>query len=216
MNPYQLSKGTNKLFIGELLTCISSVFSFSTVIISILFMSNANESNFVLMSTVLTMIGLSVILMSFIGFILCILGVRQLSSENNNVKKALYCYVAMIVASAIASFFSDQQVNLILNEVPQVLNIAVTIYLLKGLSEILRDIKESELEKTVKKAIPIVLAIFGVVCAFDLLIQIIESSNTVMILAVGVIIIELIGYYIELNILLKAKRLFKDMMMDYD
>lgn len=207
MDRYRLKKGFNKVFIGELFSFLSSFINYGLVILSTWAISSmAKQEEIVKIGLIVVIGGALVMIISFIGLLLSILGIRQIKEEDASFQKAFLAMFMMIISAVVASFVTkNEDISFVVNEIPQVINVVVLFYLLKGIQSLMMQMQQPT--KNMNPKIGMIITCFTIVCIGDLLVHFLSLSVFVL-MALACIL--LIGYILLLSELMKIKRQFKE------
>ncbi|MBQ6551102.1 MAG: hypothetical protein IJL78_06825 [Lachnospiraceae bacterium] len=207
-------KGVSRIYKAEIIMLISSILTFVSGIIMIASASIAEENETAAVIATITMIiTLIAMIVMLVAFILNLTGVISAKKDEGSFRAALYCILAGLVFSALASIFSTKDISDVFSIISRAASICVTLFIIQGISNLAARLKDSVMVEKGNKIMYIIVAV-QVLSLITTIVSTIFQSKGGMI-AGGVIIIiasvlDIVAYFMYLTYLAKARRMLEN------
>ena len=211
------ASGVKKLFTAQILGLIASV---ATIIglIFLIFTAAAADANAqggavaAGLGTIILM-GASAVLI-LIGSIMTLVGIIQASKDEGAFKTALIAIIVSLVAAVIAGIFSSNGlVQSICQIIQNVMNLAVTLFVINGVTNLAEKMNNTEVWSKGRNLLKVIVRIYALslIASFiSLIFGGIFMSVTAAILALVAAILDVISYFLYLSLLNKGKKMLAE------
>lgn len=211
------ASGVKKLFTAQILGLIASV---ATIIglIFLIFTAAAADANAqggavaAGLGTIILM-GASAVLI-LIGSIMTLVGIIQASRDEGAFKTALIAIIVSLVAAVIAGIFSSNGlVQSICQIIQNVMNLAVTLFVINGVTNLAEKMNNTEVWSKGRNLLKVIVCIYALslIASFiSLIFGGIFMSVTAAILALIAAVLDVISYFLYLSLLNKGKKMLAE------
>lgn len=211
------ASGVKKLFTAQILGLIASV---ATIIglIFLIFTAAAADANAqggavaAGLGTIILM-GASAVLI-LIGSIMTLVGIIQASKDEGAFKTALIAIIVSLVAAVIAGIFSSNGlVQSICQIIQNVMNLAVTLFVINGVTNLAEKMNNTEVWSKGRNLLKVIVCIYALslIASFiSLIFGGIFMSVTAAILALIAAVLDVISYFLYLSLLNKGKKMLAE------
>lgn len=211
------ASGVKKLFTAQILGLIASV---ATIIglIFLIFTAAAADANAqggavaAGLGTIILM-GASAVLI-LIGSIMTLVGIIQASKDEGAFKTALIAIIVNLVAAVIAGIFSSNGlVQSICQIIQNVMNLAVTLFVINGVTNLAEKMNNTEVWSKGRNLLKVIVCIYALslIASFiSLIFGGIFMSVTAAILALIAAVLDVISYFLYLSLLNKGKKMLAE------
>lgn len=211
------ASGVKKLFTAQILGLIASV---ATIIglIFLIFTAAAADANAqggavaAGLGTIILM-GASAVLI-LIGSIMTLVGIIQASKDEGAFKTALIAIIVSLVAAVIAGIFSSNGlVQSICQIIQNVMNLAVTLFVINGVTNLAEKMNNTEVWSKGRNLLKVIVCIYALslIASFiSLIFGGIFMSVTAAILALVAAVLDVISYFLYLSLLNKGKKMLAE------
>ena len=211
------ASGVKKLFTAQILGLIASV----ATIIGLIFLiftaaaAGANAQGGAVAAGLGTIIlmGASAVLI-LIGSIMTLVGIIQASKDEGAFKTALIAIIVSLVAAVIAGIFSSNGlVQSICQIIQNVMNLAVTLFVINGVTNLAEKMNNTEVWSKGRNLLKVIVCIYALslIASFiSLIFGGIFMSVTAAILALVAAVLDVISYFLYLSLLNKGKKMLAE------
>lgn len=151
------------------------------------------------------------IVLAIIAFILKLIGVSKASKDEPAFKIAFYMIFVGIAASVVSGIFSSNPtVHSIVALVIDIIDLAVTVYIIQGIMNLAKKLNDESMVDKGKNIFIIIIVIYMLIIIAQIVNLIIGSVAALVISAVVIIvsgILSIIQYFLYLSYLNKAKKM---------
>ena len=142
-----------------------------------------------------------------------IIGISQASKDESYFKTAMICLFVGIVGSLVGSIFSaNTVVSGICNTVTQIMNLAVTLFVISGIVKLANQLNNSAVIKKGGNLIKVITAVYVLALIGNLIVLILGgyvASITACVIALVAVLLEIVAYFMYLSLLGKAKKMLE-------
>lgn len=211
------ASGVKKLFTAQILGLIASV---ATIIglIFLIFTAAAADANAqggavaAGLGTIILM-GASAVLI-LIGSIMTLVGIIQASKDEGAFKTALIAIIVSLIAAVIAGIFSSNGlVQSICQIIQNVMNLAVTLFVINGVTNLAEKMNNTEVWSKGRNLLKVIVCIYALslIASFiSLIFGGIFMSVTAAILALVAAVLDVVSYFLYLSLLNKGKKMLAE------
>ena len=210
-------KGVKKLYLAQLFELICGILTAVAVVASLVTMGFEQAQNLpadavsvgTAVAGVAAIAGVIAMVLALAAFVLEIVGVVQGMKEEDSFKTALIFLLVGIVASTIASSFSEsnEMIADLCKAVNSVCSLLVTVYVATAIRKIAEQLNKPKLAARATRTIRIVNFTYIFTIAAQIIVSFInnEESPIAMVLALAAAILNIVSYFVNLKLLNKAK-----------
>lgn len=207
-------EGVKKIFTAEILSLIVSICSTITQALPVIALAAAASKSDT--GTFASLGGFAVfaigsIVLAIIAFILKLIGVSKASKDEPAFKIAFYMIFVGIAASVVSGIFSSNPtVHSIVALVIDIIDLAVTVYIIQGIMNLAKKLNDESMVDKGKNIFIIIIVIYMLIIIAQIVNLIIGSAAALVISAVVIIvsgILSIIQYFLYLSYLNKAKKM---------
>ena len=211
------AKGVKRIFTAEILKLIAAVVSIIGILMMIITVAAAkvdSESG-----TIAAGVGTAVLLsgaaiLALIGAILALVGIINASKDEGAFKSALVCIIVSLCTAIIAGIFSQNSTVMGICQIVQnLMGIFVTVFVIKGVSNLAIKIGNDEVASQGKSLLTIIVTIYALSLVANILVLVFGgmfASVTGGIIAVVALVLNIIGYIVYLSLLNKGKNMLAE------
>ena len=211
------ASGVKKIFTAQILGLIASV----AMIIGLIFLiftaaaADANAQGGAVAAGLGTIIlmGASAVLI-LIGSIMTLVGIIQASKDEGAFKTALIAIIVSLVAAVIAGIFSSNGlVQSICQIIQNVMNLAVTLFVINGVTNLAEKLNNTEVWSKGRNLLKVIVCIYALslIASFiSLIFGGIFVSMTAAILSLIAAVLDVISYFLYLSLLNKGKKMLAE------
>lgn len=203
-------EGVKKIFTAEILALIAAAATLITVLAAIGTIGASSVGGAVAGLGFTAIFAIAAAIIAVIGFIMQIIGVNKASLDETSFKIALYLIIGGIIVSLIGGFINNGTVKSIFNILGDVINLAITIYIIQGIKNLAAKLNNNEMIAKGDNLFKIILAIY-VIMIIARIITLISGGTTASVIAVVFAIIagilSIIQYVFYLLYLKSAKEM---------
>ena len=210
-NAYQ---GVKKIFAAEILALIASVcgtIALALPVVALVAAANQSGGGTAASLGGLVVVGIATVVLSIIAFIFKLIGVNKASKDEPAFKIAFYMILAGIVVSVLTGIFSSNStVSSIMSALGEIVNLAVTVYIIQGIKNLAQRLGDDKMVKSGDTLFKYIIAIYILVIIAQIVIMILQNGAAVVVALVIIVIsgiLEIIQYILYIRYLAKAKKM---------
>lgn len=141
-------KGLKKVFIAEVFALFSEILMLISMITMTVFLSEEESQNALTIDLILSMAMLAALGLSFVAFLLYLIGVIQSVRDDTGFKVALVCIIACILLRIVTlSFFSVIIVKNLCEIMLTLINLMATLYVIQGIRNLANRLGNEQTEE---------------------------------------------------------------------
>lgn len=210
-NAYQ---GVKKIFAAEILSLISSICAtvmLALPVVPLITAANNSQGGTVASLGGFAVLAIATMVLAIIAFIFKLIGVNKASKDEPAFKIAFYMILAGIVVSVLTGIFSSNStVSSIMSAIGEIVNLAVTVYIIQGIKNLAQRLGDDKMVKSGDTLFKYIIAIYILVIIAQIVIMILQNGAAVVVALVIIVIsgiLEIIQYILYIRYLAKAKKM---------
>lgn len=210
-NAYQ---GVKKIFAAEILSLICSICATVTLalpVVGVIAAANNSQGGTVASLGGFAVLAIASMVLAIIAFIFKLIGVNKASKDEPAFKIAFYMILAGIVVSVLTGIFSSNStVSSIMSALGEIVNLAVTVYIIQGIKNLAQRLGDDKMVKSGDTLFKYIIAIYILVIIAQIVIMILQNGAAVVVALVIIVIsgiLEIIQYILYIRYLAKAKKM---------
>jgi len=207
-------EGVKKIFAAEILALIASVcgtIALALPVVALVAAANQSGGGTAASLGGLVVVGIATVVLSIIAFIFKLIGVNKASKDEPAFKIAFYMILAGIVVSVLTGIFSSNStVSSIMSAIGEIVNLAVTVYIIQGIKNLAQRLGDDKMVKSGDTLFKYIIAIYILVIIAQIVIMILQNGAAVVVALVIIVIsgiLEIIQYILYIRYLAKAKKM---------
>lgn len=207
-------EGVKKIFAAEILALIASVcgtIALALPVVALVAAANQSGGGTAASLGGLVVVGIATVVLSIIAFIFKLIGVNKASKDEPAFKIAFYMILAGIVVSVLTGIFSSNStVSSIMTALGEIVNLAVTVYIIQGIKNLAQRLGDDKMVKSGDTLFKYIIAIYILVIIAQIVIMILQNGAAVVVALVIIVIsgiLEIIQYILYIRYLAKAKKM---------
>lgn len=207
-------EGVKKIFAAEILALIASVcgtIALALPVVALVAAANQSGGGTAASLGGLVVVGIATVVLSIIAFIFKLIGVNKASKDEPAFKIAFYMILAGIVVSVLTGIFSSNStVSSIMSAIGEIVNLAVTVYIIQGIKNLAQRLGDDKMVKSGDTLFKYIIAIYILVIIAQIVIMILQNGAAVVVALVIIAIsgiLEIIQYILYIRYLAKAKKM---------
>ncbi len=207
-------EGVKKIFAAEILALIASVcgtIALALPVVALVAAANQSGGGTAASLGGLVVVGIATVVLSIIAFIFKLIGVNKASKDEPAFKIAFYMILAGIVVSVLTGIFSSNStVSSIMSALGEIVNLAVTVYIIQGIKNLAQRLGDDKMVKSGDTLFKYIIAIYILVIIAQIVIMILQNGAAVVVALVIIVIsgiLEIIQYILYIRYLAKAKKM---------
>ena len=207
-------EGVKKIFAAEILALIASVcgtIALALPVVALVAAANQSGGGTAASLGGLVVVGIATVVLSIIAFIFKLIGVNKASKDEPAFKIAFYMILAGIVVSVLTGIFSSNStVSSIMSAICEIVNLAVTVYIIQGIKNLAQRLGDDKMVKSGDTLFKYIIAIYILVIIAQIVIMILQNGAAVVVALVIIVIsgiLEIIQYILYIRYLAKAKKM---------
>ena len=211
------AKGVKRIFTAEILKLIAAVVSIIGILMMIITVAAAkvdSESG-----TIAAGVGTAVLLsgaaiLALIGAILALVGIINASKDEGAFKTALILVIISLIAAVVGGIFSgNTTVYSICQIVQNLMSIFVTVFVIRGITNLAVKIGNDEVAKQGKSLLTIIVVFYALSLIANILVLVFGGMFASVlggVLAVVALVLNIIAYIVYLSLLNKGKNMLAE------
>ena len=207
-------EGVKKIFAAEILALIASVcgtIALALPVVALVAAANQSGGGTAASLGGLVVVGIATVVLSIIAFIFKLIGVNKASKDEPAFKIAFYMILAGIAVSILTGIFSSNStVSSIMSAIGEIVNLAVTVYIIQGIKNLAQRLGDDKMVKSGDTLFKYIIAIYILVIIAQIVIMILQNGAAVVVALVIIVIsgiLEIIQYILYIRYLAKAKKM---------
>lgn len=215
MNFPNAADGVKKIFASEIMTLFAAIFSLITALMTftaVVAALNNRVMGGIAAGSGVAIFGFASLILFVAGYITNFIGIKKVSADEEDFKKAFYALVIGLVAVIISVLLSENKMLSsacdIINNVAQLF---VTVYVIQGIRNIAVKIGDSEVDSKGGDIFKVILCIYTLIF-LSKAISIFFPTSTGTVLSVVLVImagfLSIVQYVLYLSYLSRAKKMF--------
>lgn len=207
-------EGVKKIFAAEILALIASVcgtIALALPVVALVAAANQSGGGTAASLGGLVVVGIATVVLSIIAFIFKLIGVNKASKDEPAFKIAFYMILAGIAVSVLTGIFSSNStVSSIMSALGEIVNLAVTVYIIQGIKNLAQRLGDDKMVKSGDTLFKYIIAIYILVIIAQIVIMILQNGAAVVVALVIIVIsgiLEIIQYILYIRYLAKAKKM---------
>ena len=208
------AKGVKKLFTSEILALIASgvtVIALIMLVITGAAVEADSEGGTIFAGTGTIVLMAAASVLFTVAAIMALVGIIQASKDEGAFKSALIAIGVSLVAAIVAAIFSSNgTVQSICQVVQNVMNICVTIFIIKGIINIADKLKKTAVATKGRDLLKIIVCVYALSLIASLVSLIFGgtfASIVTVILMLIATILNIVGYFLLLSLLNNGKKM---------
>ncbi len=222
MNFPNAANGVKKIFASEVMILFAAIFSLITALMTFTaFVAASNNSVMggIAAGSGVAIFGFASLILFVAGYITNFIGIKKVSADEEDFKKAFYALVIGLVAVIISVLLSENKmlssacdiINSACDIINNVAQLFVTVYVIQGIRNIAVKIGDSEVDSKGGDIFKVILCIYTLIF-LSKAISIFFPTSTGTVLSVVLVImagfLSIVQYVLYLSYLSRAKKMF--------
>ncbi len=209
--------GVKRIFTAEILKLIAAFVTVIAVIMMIVTLAaaNANSQGGTIAAGVGTVVLIAAAsILALIGGIMALVGIINASKDEGAFKTALILIVVSLIAAVVGGIFSrNTTVYSICQIVQNLMSIFVTVFVIKGITNLAVKIGNDEVAQQGKSLLTIIVVFYALSLIANILVLVFGGMFASVlggILAVVALVLNIIAYIVYLSLLNKGKNMLAE------
>ena len=199
--------GVKRIFTAEILKLIAAIVTVVGIVMTIVTVAAANAN-----SQGGTIAAASVL--ALIGGIMALVGIINASKDEGAFKTALILIIISLIAAVVAGiFYQNATVQSICQIVQNLMSIFVTVFVIKGITNLAVKIGNDEVAKQGKSLLTIIVVFYALSLIANILVLVFGGMFASVlggVLAVVALVLNIIAYIVYLSLLSKGKNMLAE------
>lgn len=209
--------GVKRIFTAEILKLIAAIVTVVGIVMTIVTVAaaNANSQGGTIaagVGTVLLIAAASVL--ALIGGIMALVGIINASKDEGAFKTALILIIISLIAAVVAGiFYQNATVQSICQIVQNLMSIFVTVFVIRGITNLAVKIGNDEVAKQGKSLLTIIVVFYALSLIANILVLVFGGMFASVlggVLAVVALVLNIIAYIVYLSLLSKGKNMLAE------
>lgn len=219
------ANGVKKIFTAEILSLISSVCVFVTIVLMLAALAStagavSDGSDGAAVSALASgagtvVFGIATVVLAIIAFILNIVGITKASKDEESFKMALYALIGGIILSVIGSAFTNVNgyVSSIMQALQVVADLLVLLYVIQGVRYLALKLNRPDIDQKGQNLFKIIFCVLVLQFIARMVVVIFggqAASVTAAVIALIAVVLSFVQYILYLAFLAKAKKMLAE------
>ena len=209
--------GVKRIFTAEILKLIAAIVTVVGIVMTIVTVAaaNANSQGGTIaagVGTVLLIAAASIL--ALIGGIMALVGIINASKDEGAFKTALILVIISLIAAVVGGiFYQNATVQSICQIVQNLMSIFVTVFVIKGITNLAVKIGNDEVAKQGKSLLTIIVVFYALSLIANILVLVFGGMFASVlggVLAVVALVLNIIAYIVYLSLLSKGKNMLAE------
>ena len=209
--------GVKRIFTAEILKLIAALVTVIGIVMTIVTVAaaNANSQGGTIaagVGTVLLIAAASIL--ALIGGIMALVGIINASKDEGAFKTALILIIISLIAAVVAGiFYQNATVQSICQIVQNLMSIFVTVFVIKGITNLAVKIGNDEVAQQGKSLLTIIVVFYALSLIANILVLVFGGMFASVlggVLAVVALVLNIIAYIVYLSLLSKGKNMLAE------
>lgn len=208
------AKGVKRIFTAEILSLIAALASIVAIGMGVITVAaqKTDAGSVEVAAGVGTVILFSAAaVIALISAIMALVGIINASKDEGAFKAALIAILVYAIAAIVAAIFSQNStVQTICQIVQKLMDIVVTVFVIKGVSNLAVKVGNSNVAQQGNRLMAIIVIIYLLSLVASILVVVFGgmfASVTAGIIAIAALVLSVIGYIVYLSLLSKGKKM---------
>ena len=211
------AKGVKRIFTAEILKLIAAIVTVIGIVMTIVTVAaaNANSQGGTIaagVGTVLLIAAASIL--ALIGGIMALVGIINASKDEGAFKTALILIIISLIAAVVGGiFYRNATVQSICQIVQNLMSIFVTVFVIRGITNLAVKIGNDEVAKQGKSLLTIIVVFYALSLIANILVLVFGGMFASVlggVLAVVALVLNIIAYIVYLSLLNKGKNMLAE------
>lgn len=209
--------GVKRIFTAEILKLIAAIVTVIGIVMTIVTVAaaNANSQGGTIaagVGTVLLIAAASIL--ALIGGIMALVGIINASKDEGAFKTALILIIISLIAAVVGGiFYQNTTVQSICQIVQNLMSIFVTVFVIRGITNLAVKIGNDEVAKQGKSLLTIIVVFYALSLIANILVLVFGGMFASVlggVLAVVALVLNIIAYIVYLSLLSKGKNMLAE------